>query len=118
MTHEDLAFLDASALGTLIAKRTISSLELTNLYLDRLERYGAHYGAVVTVLHDRARAEARAADRALARGERKSAVHGVPYGVKDLLAAKGGPTTWGAAPYRDQVFDYDATVVAKLHAAG
>lgn len=118
MTNEEIAFLDATALGALIAKRQISSLELTNLYLDRLEQFGPHYGAVVTILHDRARAEARVADRALARGERKSALHGVPYGVKDLLAAKGGPTTWGAAPYRDQVFDYDATVVAKLRAAG
>jgi aspartyl-tRNA(Asn)/glutamyl-tRNA(Gln) amidotransferase subunit A len=118
VTPEALAFLDASALGALIAKREMSSLELTNLYLDRLERYGPRYGAVVTILHDRARREARAADRALARGERKSALHGVPYGVKDLLAAKGAPTTWGAAPYKDQVFDYDATVVAKLRGAG
>jgi aspartyl-tRNA(Asn)/glutamyl-tRNA(Gln) amidotransferase subunit A len=118
MKPDELAFLDASALGALIAKRQISSLELTNLYLDRLERYGSHYGAVVTILHERARAEARAADRALARGERKSALHGVPYGVKDLLAAKGGPTTWGAAPYRDRVFDYDATIVERLRDAG
>lgn len=118
MTRDDLAFSDATALGILIAKREISSLELTNLYLERLETHGPRYGAVVTILHERARAEARAADRALARGDRKSALHGVPYGVKDLLAAKGGPTTWGAAPYRDRVFDYDATVVARLRAAG
>jgi aspartyl-tRNA(Asn)/glutamyl-tRNA(Gln) amidotransferase subunit A len=118
MTHEDLAFSDATTLGKLIAAKKISSLELTNIYLDRLERYGATFGAVVTILHERARAEAQAADQALAHGNRASALHGVPYGVKDLLAAIGGPTTWGAAPYRNQTFDYDATVVARLRAAG
>ncbi|HEY5340459.1 MAG TPA: amidase [Candidatus Aquilonibacter sp.] len=118
MTSEDLAFSDATALGELIAKKHVSSVELTTLYLDRLEKYAPSYNAVVTILHERALREARAADAALARGERKSALHGVPYGVKDLLAAVGGPTTWGAAPYRHQVFDYDAAVVEKLHAAG
>jgi aspartyl-tRNA(Asn)/glutamyl-tRNA(Gln) amidotransferase subunit A len=118
VTDDDLAFSDATALGALIAKKAVSSLELTKLYLGRLERYGKRLGAVVTTMHDRALAEARAADRALARGERKGALHGVPYGVKDLLAAKGAPTTWGAQPYRDRVFDYDAAVVERLHAAG
>jgi aspartyl-tRNA(Asn)/glutamyl-tRNA(Gln) amidotransferase subunit A len=118
MSGDDIAFSDASTLGALIAKKQVSSLELTNLYLERLERYGERFGAVVTILHDRARAEARAADRALANGDPSSEIHGVPYGVKDLLAAKGGPTTWGAAPYRNRVFDYDATIVARLKAAG
>jgi aspartyl-tRNA(Asn)/glutamyl-tRNA(Gln) amidotransferase subunit A len=118
MTGDDLAFSDATALGALIAKKSVSSLELTNLYLARLARYGPTFGAVVTILHDRAIAEAKAADAALARGGPKSALHGVPYGVKDLLAARGGPTTWGAAPYKDRVFDYDAAVIEKLHAAG
>ncbi|MHB8146749.1 MAG: amidase [Vulcanimicrobiaceae bacterium] len=118
MTDDDSAFLDATALGQRIARKQISSVELTQLYLDRLERYGASLGAVVTIMRDRALREARAADAELARGNRRSALHGVPYGVKDLLAAVGAPTTWGAQPYRDQVFDYDATVVARLHAAG
>jgi aspartyl-tRNA(Asn)/glutamyl-tRNA(Gln) amidotransferase subunit A len=118
MTHEDLAFADATTLGRLIARKQISSLEITNLYLERLERHGPKLGAVVTILHERARSEARAADRALARGERLSALHGVPYGVKDLLAAQGAPTTWGALPYRTRVLDYDAAVVARLRTAG
>lgn len=118
MTHDDLAFADATTLGRMIARKAISSLEITNIYLERLERYGSELNAVVTIMPDRARAEARAADRALARGERKGPLHGVPYGVKDLLAARGAPTTWGAAPYRDQVFNYDATVVARLRGAG
>ena len=118
MTDEDLAFADATTLGSLIAKKQISSLEITKLYLDRLERYGNQLGAVVTIMHDRALREAKNADAALKRDGRKSALHGVPYGVKDLLAATGAPTTWGAAPYRDQVFDYDATIVERLKNAG
>jgi aspartyl-tRNA(Asn)/glutamyl-tRNA(Gln) amidotransferase subunit A len=115
---QDVAFLDAIALGQLLAKRKISSVELTQIYLSRLEKYGASYGAVVTIMHERALREARAADKELAAGDARGPLHGVPYGVKDLLAAVGAPTTWGAAPYRNQVFDYDATVVKKLRAAG
>jgi aspartyl-tRNA(Asn)/glutamyl-tRNA(Gln) amidotransferase subunit A len=118
VTDEDLAFADATALGEMIAARKVSSSELTSLYLSRLERYGPQYNAVVTILHERAMREAKAADAEMARGKRRSALHGVPYGVKDLLAAVGGPTTWGAQPYRNQVFDYDATVVSRLKDAG
>lgn len=116
--NDSIAFAAAAELGAGIAKRTFSSVELTKLYLARLERYGRSYGAVVTILHDRALREARAADKDLAAGNLRGPLHGVPYGAKDLLAAKGAPTTWGAAPYRDRVFDYDATVVRKLRAAG
>ncbi|HEY8298605.1 MAG TPA: amidase [Candidatus Baltobacteraceae bacterium] len=118
MTGDEVAFLDATDLHGLIAKRKISSVELTKLYLSRLDRYGKTYGAVVTVMHERALREAKAADRELAAGRSRGPLHGVPYGVKDLLAAVGAPTTWGAAPYRDRVFDYDGTVVKKLHDAG
>jgi aspartyl-tRNA(Asn)/glutamyl-tRNA(Gln) amidotransferase subunit A len=118
MTNEELAFSDAVTLGKLIARRKISSLELTNVYLARLEKYGQTYGAVVTIMHERARREAVAADAEIAAGHVRGPLHGVPYGVKDLLAAVGAPTTWGAAPYRDQQFDFDGTVVKRLHAAG
>ncbi len=118
MTQEQLAFSDALALGTLIAKRKISSVELTGIYLARLVKYGKSYGAVVTIMHDRALREARSADKELAAGRARGPLHGVPYGAKDLLAATGAPTTWGAAPYRSQVFDYDAAVVRKLASAG
>ena len=118
MTGDDLAFADATALGRLLARRTVSSLELTDLYLARLDRYGETYGAVVTVMHERARAEAKRADNARARGRARGPLHGVPYGVKDLLAANGAPTTWGAEPFREQRFDFDATVVQRLNAAG
>jgi aspartyl-tRNA(Asn)/glutamyl-tRNA(Gln) amidotransferase subunit A len=118
MTNEDLAFSDAVALGKLLAKRRISSVELTKLYLARLEKYGSTYGAVVTIMHERALREAAAADKEIAAGRLRGPLHGVPYGVKDLLAAVGAPTTWGAAPYRHQTFDYDATAVARLRDAG
>jgi aspartyl-tRNA(Asn)/glutamyl-tRNA(Gln) amidotransferase subunit A len=118
MTQDEIAFSDAVTLGRLVAKGSVSSVELTKMYLSRLERYGKTYGAVVTIMHDRALREARAADRERAAGRLRSPLHGVPYGVKDLLAAVGAPTTWGAAPYRDQVFAYDGTVVKKLHGAG
>ncbi|HEY8312630.1 MAG TPA: amidase [Candidatus Baltobacteraceae bacterium] len=118
MNDEQIAFLDATDLGAAIAKRKISSVELTQLYLARLEKYGKTYGAVVTVMHDRSLREAKAADRELAAGHSRGPLHGVPYGAKDLLAAVGAPTTWGAAPYRDRVFDYDGAVIQKLHAAG
>lgn len=118
MTPEDIAFSDATALGQLIAKKKISSVELTKLYLSRLDTYGTSYGAVVTIMHDRALREARSADKEIASGTIRGPLHGVPFGAKDLLAAVGAPTTWGAAPYRNQIFDYDATAVKKLTAAG
>jgi aspartyl-tRNA(Asn)/glutamyl-tRNA(Gln) amidotransferase subunit A len=118
VNDDDLAFADATALGRSLARGSVSSLELTDLYLARLERYGATYGAVVTIMHERARAEAKRADRERALGRARGPLHGVPYGVKDLLATNGAPTTWGAAPYRDQRFGYDAAVVKKLEAAG
>jgi aspartyl-tRNA(Asn)/glutamyl-tRNA(Gln) amidotransferase subunit A len=118
VTEGDLAFGDIVELQRLLAKKTISSLELTNLYLTRLETYGAVYGAVVTILHERARREARRADRERAAGRVRGPLHGIPYGVKDLLATPDAPTTWGAEPFRRQRFDFDATVVRRLTDAG
>lgn len=118
MTDEDLAFADCTTLAGLLAKKSISSLDLTNLYLERLERLGPHYNALVTLVPERARREARRADAERASGKVRGPLHGIPYGVKDLLATSDAPTTWGAAPYRDQHFDYDATTIAKLGAAG
>ncbi|HTD37274.1 MAG TPA: amidase [Candidatus Limnocylindrales bacterium] len=118
MTHDDLAFADATELQRLLTARTVSSVELTELYLARLEKYGPVYNAVVTILHDRARREAKRADAERARGRVRGPLHGIPYGVKDLLATPDAPTTWGAQPYREQRFAYDATVVKKLSAAG
>ncbi|HEY6203463.1 MAG TPA: amidase [Candidatus Limnocylindria bacterium] len=98
-------------------KRVISAVELAEETCDRLAGVGPRYNAVATVTRERALAEAKRADAALKRRERRPLL-GIPYGAKDLLAAKGAPTTWGAPPYRDQVIDLDATAVAKLKRAG
>jgi aspartyl-tRNA(Asn)/glutamyl-tRNA(Gln) amidotransferase subunit A len=118
VTGEDIAYSTITGLQALLAAKTISSVELTRVYLDRLEKYGPVYNAVVTIVHERALREAKRADRERAHGTVRGPLHGIPYGVKDLLATPDAPTTWGAAPYRRQRFDFDATVVAKLSAAG
>jgi aspartyl-tRNA(Asn)/glutamyl-tRNA(Gln) amidotransferase subunit A len=113
-----LAFSSIAELGARLRARTISSVELAKFYLARLERFGPKLNSVVTPLRDRALAEAATADRELAAGHDRGPLHGIPYGVKDLIAARGGPTTWGATPFKNQVFDYDATVVTRLRDAG
>jgi aspartyl-tRNA(Asn)/glutamyl-tRNA(Gln) amidotransferase subunit A len=118
MNSDDLAFSDVVALQRLLTARTVSSVELTELYLKRLEQHGPAYNAVVTILHDRARREAKRADAERARGRVRGPLHGIPYGVKDLLATPDAPTTWGAEPYRHQRFACDATVVKRLTDAG
>src|SRR2546425_2414251 len=114
----DLAFASIPELGRLLRTRQTSATALAELFLERLERFGPRYNCVVTVTPERALAEAATADRELRAGRIRGPLHGIPYGVKDLLAAKGYPTTWGAEPYRSQSFDEDATVVARLGAAG
>ncbi len=117
LSHETF-FMPARELGRRLRAGEFSSLELTRGYIERLRSVGASLNAVVTVCEARALEEARAADHALRSGKARGPLLGVPYGVKDLLAARGAPTTWGAEPYREQVFDFDATVVARLHDAG
>lgn len=108
-----------SELAQALRAKEVSSVELTRFYIDRLARYGEQLGAVVTITRERAMREAEAADRELARGAAPGRpLLGIPYGVKDLLATQGIPTTWGAEPYRQQVFAYDATVVERLTRAG
>jgi aspartyl-tRNA(Asn)/glutamyl-tRNA(Gln) amidotransferase subunit A len=115
---EDVLFSSVRDLGALIKAGKISCLELTEAYLDRLERLGPKLGAVVTVTRDLALAQAHKANQEILAGRYRGPLHGIPYGAKDLLATKDIPTTWGAEPYRDQVFDYDATVIERLREAG
>jgi aspartyl-tRNA(Asn)/glutamyl-tRNA(Gln) amidotransferase subunit A len=115
---EDVFFLPVADLSRKLKAKEISPVALAEGFLDRLERIGPKLGAVVTVTRERALAEAKAAERELGAGQWRGPLHGVPCGVKDLLATKGIPTTWGAEPYRNQVFDEDATVVARLREAG
>jgi Asp-tRNA(Asn)/Glu-tRNA(Gln) amidotransferase A subunit family amidase len=105
-------------LAALIKKRQISSESLTLLFLNRLKRYGPKLECVVTLTEDLALKQARRADAELARGRYRGLLHGIPYVAKDLLAVKNLPTTWGSAPYTNQVFDQDATVIRRLEEAG
>jgi len=118
MSDVQIAFSDIQQLGDMLRSKQISSVELTKLYVQRLETYGPKLNNIVTITEDRALREAAQADKEFAAGVDRGRLQGIPYGVKDLLAAAGAPTTWGAAPYRNQVFDYDATVVKRLHDAG
>jgi aspartyl-tRNA(Asn)/glutamyl-tRNA(Gln) amidotransferase subunit A len=115
---EDILYSSVRELGVLLRDRKISPVALAEAYLDRLEKLGPKLGAVVTVTKERALEEAKQAEKEIKDGKYRGPLHGIPYGVKDLLATTGIPTTWGAEPYREQVFDYDATVVMKLREAG
>src|SRR5215208_284009 len=99
----DLTFLSIAELGARLRSRGVSAAELAGHFLDRLERLGPAYNAVVTVMRESALSEAQERDRELASGKSRGPLHGIPYGVKDLLASEGAPTTWGAAPYRNQM---------------
>lgn len=114
-----VVFRSVRELATLVRTGQVSPIALAETFIDRLEKLGPHYNAVVTVTRDRALAEARRAEREIAAGRYRGPLHGIPYGAKDLLATAGGiPTTWGAAPLRRQTFESDATVVRKLEEAG
>ncbi|MBI1730467.1 amidase [Candidatus Acetothermia bacterium] len=115
---EELAFYPVTHLAKLIKSRKVSSMELTEMYLDRLKRFDPKLKCVVTLTEDLALKQAKRADREIAKGKYRGTLHGIPWGAKDLLAVKGYPTTWGAKPYKDQIFNYDAAVVERLEEAG
>ena len=115
---EDQAFATLPQLAELIRTRKVSPVELTKMYLGRLKKYGPKLNCVVTLTEDLALTQATEAEREIKAGKYRGPLHGIPWGAKDLFATKGIRTTWGAEPYRDQVIDYDATVVERLRAAG
>ncbi|MDX6531915.1 MAG: hypothetical protein QOH41_4205 [Blastocatellia bacterium] len=115
---DDLAFATVPQLAELLRTKKVSSVELTRMYLGRLKRYGPKLLCVVTLTEDLAMKQAEDADNDLKRGKYRGPLHGIPWGAKDLFATKGIKTTWGAEPYRDQMIDYDATVVERLRNAG
>jgi aspartyl-tRNA(Asn)/glutamyl-tRNA(Gln) amidotransferase subunit A len=115
---EEILYSSVRELAALIRTRQLSPVALAEGYLDRLERLGPKLGAVVTVMREQAMKEARQAETEIRAGRYRGPLHGIPYGAKDLLATAGIPTTWGAEPLKQQVFDYDATVVKRLREAG
>jgi Asp-tRNA(Asn)/Glu-tRNA(Gln) amidotransferase A subunit family amidase len=116
--ENDIAFLPVHQLAVLIRNKQISSERLTKIYLDRIKTYSDTLQCLITLLEEPALAKAREMDEELAAGKYRGPLHGIPYGIKDLLAVKGTKTTWGANPYKEQVIDETATVVDKLEGAG
>ena len=114
----ELAFMPVMKLASLIKNKKITSTELTEIYLERLKKYGDTLQCVVTITETLALRQAKQADEEIAAGRYKGPLHGIPYGVKDLLAVEGYKTTWGAMPFKDQAINETATVVSKLEAAG
>jgi Asp-tRNA(Asn)/Glu-tRNA(Gln) amidotransferase A subunit family amidase len=114
----DLAFYSVKQLASLIKNKKITSVDLTKLFIDRLKKYGDTLHCVISIQEDIALAQAQKADDDIKKGQYRGVLHGIPYGIKDLLAVKGTKTTWGAAPYKNQTIDQTATVVSKLEAAG
>jgi Asp-tRNA(Asn)/Glu-tRNA(Gln) amidotransferase A subunit family amidase len=115
---DDIAFLPAHRLSALIRERRLTSVRLTEIYLERLKRLDPVLLCAVTILESQARAEAARADAEIAAGRYRGPLHGLPYGLKDLFATKGIPTTWGAEDFKDRVIDEDAEVVVRLREAG
>ncbi len=115
---DDLAFYSIGELAYLIKIKKITSTQLTKFFLERLKKYGPKLYSVVNLTEERALEEARKADEEIAKGKYRGMLHGIPYGVKDLLTTKKYPTTWGAEPYQSQIIDEDAAVIKKLHDAG
>ncbi len=116
--RDDLAYYTVGQLGQLIRTKQISSVELTQFFLNRLKKYDPQLHCLITLTEELAMSQAKRADAELKAGKYRGPLHGIPYGAKDLLATKGYKTTWGATPYKDQTIDMDATVVQKLEAAG
>ncbi|MGE5795558.1 MAG: amidase [Ignavibacteria bacterium] len=116
--RDELAYYSVGQLAELIRTKKITSTELTKFFLERLKKSNTVLHCVITFTEELGLKQAKKADEEIAAGEYRGILHGIPYGVKDLLAVKGYKTTWGAAPYKEQSFDYDAAVVKKLEAAG
>jgi len=116
--RNELAFYSIEQLASLIKNKRISSLELTQFFIERIKKYGDTLQCVISIQEDIAYQQAKKADEEIAKGNYKGILHGIPYGLKDLFAVKGTKTTWGAAPYQNQVIEEDAYVYSRLKDAG
>ncbi len=114
----DVFFATIAELNAHLAAKDFSAEELARAFSDRLAQLGPRYNALALALPKEALRKAREVDADLKRGRLRGPLQGIPYGVKDLISYANHPTTWGAKPYADQVFDYSATVVEKLDGAG
>ncbi|MBB4080601.1 Asp-tRNA(Asn)/Glu-tRNA(Gln) amidotransferase A subunit family amidase [Lewinella aquimaris] len=117
-TGSDYRWMTVEQLAALVYHKKVTSRELTEYFLDRLKEYDPTLHCVITLTEERALAKADEMDAELAAGNYRGYLHGIPYGAKDLLAARGYRTTWGAKPYENQEIDQDAAVIEQLDAAG
>jgi Asp-tRNA(Asn)/Glu-tRNA(Gln) amidotransferase A subunit family amidase len=115
---EDVAFWPVTDLAALLATRQVRSVELTEMYMERLKRHNTRLQFLITPTDDLAMKQAKQADAEIAAGRHRGPLHGIPWGAKDLISKKGYKTTWGAVAFKDQSFDYDATIVERLQNAG
>ncbi len=114
----EIAFYTIGQLAELIRTNQITSVELTNFFIDRLKKFDPVLHCLITFTEERALRQAKIADEEIASGKYRGLLHGIPFGVKDLLATKDYKTTWGSVPFKDQIIDEDATVITKLEKAG
>jgi Asp-tRNA(Asn)/Glu-tRNA(Gln) amidotransferase A subunit family amidase len=117
-TDEEIAFMSARSIGAAIRAGKLTSSRITRIYLDRLKKLNPTLLCAVTIMEEQGMAEAAKMDAEAKAGKFRSPLHGVPWGVKDLFAVKGTPTTWGAKDFENRVFDFDAEVVTRLRDAG
>jgi Asp-tRNA(Asn)/Glu-tRNA(Gln) amidotransferase A subunit family amidase len=117
-SDDDIAFAPVTQLSRWIESRKLTSERLTNIYLSRIERLDPKIRSIITLTKDHAIARAKAADAEIAAGKYRGPLHGIPYGVKDLLDTKDIPTTYGAEPFRNRVPSADSAVVRRLNEAG
>jgi Asp-tRNA(Asn)/Glu-tRNA(Gln) amidotransferase A subunit family amidase len=117
-SDDAIAFASVAQLSRWIESRQLTSERLANIYLSRIERLDPKIRSIITLTRDHALERAKAADAEIAAGKYRGPLHGIPYGVKDLLDTKNIPTTYGAEPFRNRVPLADSAVVARLNAAG
>jgi aspartyl-tRNA(Asn)/glutamyl-tRNA(Gln) amidotransferase subunit A len=118
MLKESVLYASVTELAKQIAAKQISPVELTQAYLERSQKFGPELNAYALITDTLALDQAHAAEKEIQRGHYRGPLHGIPYAAKDLLAVKGIPTTWGAKPFANKVFDYNATVIDHLNHAG
>jgi Asp-tRNA(Asn)/Glu-tRNA(Gln) amidotransferase A subunit family amidase len=117
-SDSDIAYGPVHQLSRWIETKRLTSERLTNIYLDRIQRFDGRLRSIITLTRDAALAQAKQADAEIAAGKYRGPLHGIPYGVKDLLDTAGIPTTYGAEPFRNRIPAADSVVVARLRAAG
>ena len=118
MPGEELFHLPVTELAKRIESKKLSPVEMTQVYLDRSQKFGPRFNAYARLTPEIAIAQAKAAEKEIQRGHYRGPLHGIPYAAKDLLAVKGLPTTWGAKPFANQVFNYDSAVIEHLNRVG